>query len=86
MPLDRWFTVIILGGGALMQVSLAIDSWVHRRADGEKSALERLGRIEQAIEKMVNSAMAELERSHTFDVRLARVEERVLKIHGKEHD
>lgn len=90
MSLDRWITIVILAGGALIQVALAVDAWVHRRADLEQKADGRLERLEADFAKIREKSSDEAGRWQIFigqiEVRMAIVEnicERRSRLRGK---
>ena len=90
MDWSRWLTVILVGGGALIQCALVIDAWVHRRADGERHAIDRIERLEATFERIRARSSEDANSWQKFigdtSIRLALIEQQCRLIHGHEQD
>lgn len=81
MGLDRWVTVIVVAGGAFINVALVVDAWVHRRSDEDERARARLDLLERTLELIRGKASDEAGKWQVFigeiTIRVAILEERV---------
>lgn len=81
MSWDRWITIIVLVGGVVINMALAVDAWVHRRSDADDRAKARLDLLEKAHDVIRAKASDEASKWQKFigdiTIRVALLEERI---------